>query len=319
MNVSIVIPMFNEEQHIVRTIRSVQLAAKEANWSYEIIAVDNGSSDQSVALAKQMGASVLICPHLTIGAMRNAGAEQAQGELLAFIDADIEMPLTWFNTWQALNAQQSVDILAVDCDTPQHAPWFAIAWQKRSLSAQGSAQFCSWLPSANLLMPRILFERIKGFNPVLRTGEDKEFSLNASATGAKLMRCAESKSWHWGFEKTWKEWFGKEQWRQGSHLQLLAQEFSVRLLRFPLLCFLQFFISCLIPLLLLGSAVKAATFLAMFSTLPAAFLALRQSYKHREITLFFQLWFLHWLRLHIGGYALIKNVLNGSIRRPTRG
>jgi glycosyltransferase involved in cell wall biosynthesis len=96
MFLSVVIPAYNEEKCIVGCVRSVfaaceALAARENladDFSFEVIVVDNNSTDQTATLAKSEGASVVFEPRNQISRARNRGAAAAQGEWLLFLDAD---------------------------------------------------------------------------------------------------------------------------------------------------------------------------------------------------------------------------------------
>jgi len=320
--ISIIVPMYNEAQHICRTLAAAQRAAKRAQLDCELIVVDNGSSDNGPSLAAAAGARVLHHPGLTIGALRNRGAAASQADWLAFLDADIEVPDQWLQIWQQVYQTQRADVLALDCDTPPCAPWFARAWQRRKLA---DSRLRPWLPGANLCLARAWFDRVDGFDEQLRTGEDKDFSLRLRRSHARLLSLSEPRVWHWGFEASWQEWLGKELWRQGSHLHLLkgsrrTQLLSrLRLLRFPLLCLGQ----CLVTLmlctcLLLGRWPEAAWLLLL--ELPAATaLALRRGYQIKQAHLLMQLCWLHWLRLHLGGAAFVLSLCRRPLRRPERG
>ncbi|MEX1112770.1 MAG: glycosyltransferase family 2 protein [Candidatus Andersenbacteria bacterium] len=75
----------NEEDNIERCIKSVQFAN-------EVIVVDAESKDDTVALAKKMGAKTFVRPWPGYGPQKNFGAAQATGEWLLFLDADEEVP-----------------------------------------------------------------------------------------------------------------------------------------------------------------------------------------------------------------------------------
>lgn len=306
--ISIVIPMFNEAAHIQRTIKSAQLAADQAQLESQVIAVDNGSSDESCALAQALGATVIQLPTLKIGALRNAGAAQASGEYLAFLDADIEVPTDWLTT--CLNQlHTTADILALDCDTPAQAPWFARAWQKRSMSKTGKDRVLDWLATPNLFLTRERFASSTGFNPLLSSGEDKEFGLRLHQQGNKQACLATPVALHWGYERTWKEWFKKEFWRQSSHLQLFKKKPSLRLLRFPALCMVSTIASIAFVVSCLTEQGSAALLFLLISTAPALLLAIRQSNIRTDAIHTAKLSLLHWLRLHIGCAALVHSAL----------
>ncbi|MDD5056215.1 MAG: glycosyltransferase, partial [Candidatus Peribacteraceae bacterium] len=88
--ISIIIPTRNEEGIIGTTLSS--LVAGLAVTPYEIIVTDGGSSDRTVAIARQYGATIVTDPRperQTIARGRNLGAAAAKGDFLVFLDADI--------------------------------------------------------------------------------------------------------------------------------------------------------------------------------------------------------------------------------------
>ncbi|VVN86102.1 hypothetical protein PS718_01504 [Pseudomonas fluorescens] len=319
--ISIVIPMYNEARHIGRTLLAARKAANAADIDCELIVVDNGSIDDGPQIARAFGAQVLVLPGLLIGALRNRGATVASGEWLAFIDADIEMPEDWLSQLFALEAQNQGDIFGLDLHTPAAAPWYATAWQRRMLRPSAHAsRTVDWLPSANLLMRKRWFDVVGGFNETLRTGEDKEYTLRLSKQGARLLSINTSIALHWGYEMNWREWMGKELWRQGSHLQLLRTHgMSLRLLRFPLLSLLVWVTDFLLIVALLAGLAQLAVILLVLTLLPSLVLSVRQSIKHHNVRLTLQLWGLHWLRLHLPSAALVLSLCHWNARRPARG
>ncbi|MFK3724213.1 glycosyltransferase family 2 protein [Pseudomonas monteilii] len=318
--ISLVIPMFNEARHIVRTLQAARHAATVAGLRCELVVVDNGSSDEGPQLARQHGARVLSAPGLPIGALRNRGAQASRGDWLAFLDADIEVPGDWLQRLLDLHRRGEGDVFALDCDTPRQAPWFAYAWQRRTLRAGAAVQDSHWLPTPNLLMRRTWFDAVGGFDERLRTGEDKDFTLRLHAAGARLRAVRAPVVLHWGFEGSWSEWIGKELWRQGSHLDLLRSHgASLRLLRFPLLSLGIWLLDALVLALLSAGHAGPALILLALGALPALVLSLRQSLKHRAPVFVLQLWGLHWIRLHLAGAAFVLSLFNRTARRPARG
>jgi len=91
MNLSIVIPAFNEERTLPACVGALR-AALDANAArlarYELIVTDNNSSDRTGDVARELGATVVFEPHNQISRARNAGAAAATGDWLLFVDAD---------------------------------------------------------------------------------------------------------------------------------------------------------------------------------------------------------------------------------------
>jgi glycosyltransferase involved in cell wall biosynthesis len=86
--ISFVIPAYNEEALIGRTLEVLNRAVRNIGEPYEVVVVDDGSSDGTSAIAEARGARLIRVNLRHIAAARNAGANGARGDRLIFIDAD---------------------------------------------------------------------------------------------------------------------------------------------------------------------------------------------------------------------------------------
>ncbi|HET7216422.1 MAG TPA: glycosyltransferase [Vicinamibacterales bacterium] len=86
--ISFVVPAYNEERMLGRTLASIHAAARAIGLPYEIVVADDSSTDATGAIAEAHGARVIAVAHRQIAATRNAGARAAAGEILIFVDAD---------------------------------------------------------------------------------------------------------------------------------------------------------------------------------------------------------------------------------------
>jgi glycosyltransferase involved in cell wall biosynthesis len=86
--ISFVVPAHNEERFIGPTLTSILSAAEVVGEPFEVIVVDDASTDRTAELAAQHGANVIHVSHRQIAAARNAGARVARGDILFFVDAD---------------------------------------------------------------------------------------------------------------------------------------------------------------------------------------------------------------------------------------
>jgi glycosyltransferase involved in cell wall biosynthesis len=89
---SFVIPAHNEEALLGATLRALQSAAQTVAIPFELIVVDDASTDRTAEIARSCNATVLSVNLRKISAVRNAGARVAQGEVLVFVDADTLVP-----------------------------------------------------------------------------------------------------------------------------------------------------------------------------------------------------------------------------------
>ena len=87
MRVTVIVPVYNGEWCLDQCLGGLR---RSSYRDYELIVVDNGSTDNSVAIAQAHGARVAHCPGPSgPGAARNTGVNQATGQILLFVDADV--------------------------------------------------------------------------------------------------------------------------------------------------------------------------------------------------------------------------------------
>ena len=86
--ITFVIPAYNEEHFLSRTLAAVNEAAQVSGQLFEIIVVDDASTDRTAAVARESNARLVSVNHRQIAATRNAGAREANGDMLIFVDAD---------------------------------------------------------------------------------------------------------------------------------------------------------------------------------------------------------------------------------------
>lgn len=101
MQVSVIVPLYNKAEHVGRCLQSI---ARQTFRDFQVIVVDDGSTDGSGEIARSFGDArfrVIAQPNAGPGAARNRGAAEASGELLAFLDADDE----WLPEYLESNVQ----------------------------------------------------------------------------------------------------------------------------------------------------------------------------------------------------------------------
>lgn len=99
---SVVIPVKDDAVLLARCLRALEAQSIAAD---EIIVVDNGSTDESYAVALAAGARVLRCPEPGISAAASAGYDAARGELILRLDADCEPDVGWISAVTAAFAE----------------------------------------------------------------------------------------------------------------------------------------------------------------------------------------------------------------------
>jgi glycosyltransferase involved in cell wall biosynthesis len=165
--ISVVVPALNEETHLPECLRSLM----DQDWDdeYEIIVVDNGSTDKTADVARDLGVRVIACS--TRGAVyaRQAGANKARGEIIAQVDADTLYPKDWFSTIASyfLKHPDSAG-LAGRYAYIQPAWWAPIERIYRAALNGIGRLVLHWPPSvsgANFAFRRDAFLKAKGYDP----------------------------------------------------------------------------------------------------------------------------------------------------------
>jgi glycosyltransferase involved in cell wall biosynthesis len=159
--ISFIVPAHNEEAWVGRCVSAIRSGMESLDEPHEIIVVDDASSDATASIAREQGARVIRVEHRQISATRNAGARQARGDVLFFVDAD-----TLVNAPAIQSALHSVRAGAVGggC-VPRFEGW--LPWWCRLTFSIGEP-ICRWLhffPSgACLFCKRSAFEAMGGFD-----------------------------------------------------------------------------------------------------------------------------------------------------------
>lgn len=89
--ISFIIPAHNEELYLGQTLTAVAESGRAAGEPYEIIVVDDASTDRTSEIAAAHGVKLVHVNNRQIAATRNAGAALASGDVLFFVDADTQI------------------------------------------------------------------------------------------------------------------------------------------------------------------------------------------------------------------------------------
>jgi glycosyltransferase involved in cell wall biosynthesis len=105
LRVSIVIPVHNEERHLQACLAAIEAQTVRP---YEVIVVDNNSTDDTVAITQRFP-FVVVVDELRQGIVhaRNAGFDAARGDIIGRIDADIQLPRRWIEHVQRFYADDT--------------------------------------------------------------------------------------------------------------------------------------------------------------------------------------------------------------------
>jgi len=182
MHLSIVIPAFNEARLIERCLRSVAASVAQnltPGFTSEVIVVDNNSTDNTANLARQASARVVFEPINQIGRARNAGAAEATGEWLLFLDADsVLSPGLLADIVRVIEDGKSVG-----CGSTlrmEGLPW----WANLTLRLwTGTSILFRWAAGALVVCRRDAFRDVGGFNQDLYAMDEIRLSKQLKQWG----------------------------------------------------------------------------------------------------------------------------------------
>lgn len=202
MRISVVIPLYNKERYVMRTLESV---FAQTYQPLEIIVVDDGSTDGGPRVVQS-----LVDPRIRLIRQANAGAAEARntgirevhGDWIAFLDAD--------DVWKSDNLESHVELL---CRNPD-VQWSAGLYDRRYpdgrlikrmlpdklsiMIEDGLVQnvlpfFCqTFLCTITIVVRKEVFEDIGYFDGNLRTAEDLDMWLRLSLKHPKATFCNKS-------------------------------------------------------------------------------------------------------------------------------
>ena len=201
-DISVVIPVRNGEATLPSLLTS--LANQDlARDRYEIIVVDNASSDQTAAVARRFGCRVVYEGIPSRSGARNAGARLALADFIAFTDGDCHPALSWLSSVLACRGHASLIAGAIEIETrptPNTIERFEAAWR----FDQATWVTSGWAATANLTVERTAFDAIGGFDTGYRhVGEDVDFCLRARDAGFDLAYCDSAIVYHLAERTIW--------------------------------------------------------------------------------------------------------------------
>jgi glycosyltransferase involved in cell wall biosynthesis len=183
--ISFIIPAYNEERELSSTLAAIRGAASDVSHPFEIIVVDDASTDATPEIAEQAAARVVSIHRRQIAAARNAGARAAQGEYLFFVDAD-----TRINQTHVTEAMTLLEAGYTGGGARGVMDGFIPLWSRILLHAFCTLYFGLNLGAgAFLFTTRRNFEATGGFDEQYFAGEEVYFSLALRKLGRfKVLR-----------------------------------------------------------------------------------------------------------------------------------
>lgn len=167
--VSAIIPVYNYDRYLGEAIESV---LSQTYRNFEVIVVDDESTDQSAEVARSYAdRGVRYChqTHAGIGPARNTGVEMAQGDFLAFLDADDRWPEEKTERQlQAFESDPMLDMVFGQAVQLQNGPEWEAGIKDKNAPA---ASMVPGMVAGTMLVKRAAFSRVGEFPGGLKVGE----------------------------------------------------------------------------------------------------------------------------------------------------
>ncbi len=195
--ISVVIPAYNSEKTIGHCLEALQEQTL-ARGQYEIVVVDDGSTDATGAAARARGARVLRQENCGAGAARNAGAQAARGGIVLFLDADSVPDRCWIEAMARPFADPGIAGVSGEKKTHQ-TNWVARFVQAEYdykydlIAAHGATDF---VDSSTAGYRRAIFLANGGFDAGMMEAEDTELSFRLAEGGCRMVLARDAVAWH---------------------------------------------------------------------------------------------------------------------------
>lgn len=117
MMISVIVPVYNSEQYLLRCVGSIQ---GQSIQDIEILLIDDGSQDNSPAICDRLAATdsrirVIHQENKGVAAARNAGLDVAQGDYVTFVDSDDWIEQNMYERMLRVAEEYSCDVVLCDC------------------------------------------------------------------------------------------------------------------------------------------------------------------------------------------------------------
>ncbi|MHC4269572.1 MAG: glycosyltransferase [Planctomycetota bacterium] len=207
--VSIIIPLYNCEEYVRSCMQGI-FDQTYPSEKYEVIVVDNNSTDKSVDIVKEFNVTLISLPYGNISKVRNHGASFASGEIMGFVDSDCIIAKDWIRNAMEILKKSDVGVVGTGYIVPPSgASWVEKAWLVEPKTA---FRYVDFVPSGNFIIKSRVFKEVQGFNENLETCEDADICERITKRGYKIVNSNNIQSIHLRNFKTIYQMFLKEMW-----------------------------------------------------------------------------------------------------------
>jgi cellulose synthase/poly-beta-1,6-N-acetylglucosamine synthase-like glycosyltransferase len=194
---SVIVPVWNGAETLGSCLEA--LAAQDAGKNCtEVIVVDDGSSDESAAVARTFDVQLIQQPHGGAAAARNRGAQAANAEILLFTDADCRPLADWVERMLAPFSNPEVVGVKGVYRTQQRSlvARFCQAEYLEKYQRLARRRYIDFVDTYSAAYRRGTFLEHGGFDPEFLFDEDQEFSYRLAGHGLKMVLAPDAAVYH---------------------------------------------------------------------------------------------------------------------------
>jgi len=237
---SVVVPVHNSSDTLNACLGALQ---NQSDTNYEVIVVDDCSTDGSAELAEEAGLTTIRLPvNKGQAVARNVGVEKTTGSVLLFVDADVVVPTNWVATYRTLLSRHSE--VAMICGGYRsnigNDPAAIYAFEELDYRRRNMPEHIDSCSTSNCAVWRSEFDSVGGFPEYYRrpdreittqkavaTAEDSEFAFLLCRQGKVIRWTSENSVDHY-FRPTWMEYW-LQQYSYARHITLSVFQFPAKL------------------------------------------------------------------------------------------
>jgi len=222
--ISVVVPAYNAVETLEECLAAL-LDQSIPRSEYEMIVVDDGSTDETQEVAKKYERVRLLSqPNRGPGAARNLGVSQARGEIILFTDADCVPTKEWIEEMVKPFAEPDVVAVKGAYRTRQRAllARFIQAEFEERYALLERERYVDFVDSYSAAYKKADFEAAEGFDPDFLMSEDVDLSYKLSKQGYKMVFNPKAIVYHRHPETFWtysRAKFQRAYWRTKSYRQ----------------------------------------------------------------------------------------------------
>lgn len=308
IGISFIVPVYNEAKVIERCLESIFSHMKKTGFQYEVIVVDNLSTDETLEVLQKNNIEPLICDKKNNpAATRNLGAKNAKYNLLCFIDGDCLLSDGFAARIVEKFSDKKLGAYGGAVLSPAEGNWIETSWAPR----QSTYYYVdnAVLAGANIATTRSVFNTLGGFDENLTTAEDDDYSRRVKQQGLRVIKDSLHSVVHLGYPKRLIDVVIKQRWHGSSQLKAHGL-FGDKLIALTLIWILAW-----IALLLNIDAIR---FVAVFIVLIAPMLlAIKRAapFAEKNIALCLRLYIISFFVLVGRAFGMFSEIWNELTKR----